>query len=131
MLMVLKRTVSTLYISGPCKTNTVNLEIFARNLFSRIALKDIFAKLKFAIRPWCTYISKRQSDLVILREFYFRKTSHMRSFAKIKPSRNYRIYSITENVQSCVDCETATNSMPHLFANLCECFVELMNFYLI
>ena len=29
-----------------CKVNTVNSEIFARILFSRIALKDIFAKYK-------------------------------------------------------------------------------------
>ena len=91
MLLVLKRTVSILYISGPCKTNTVNSEIFTRIFFSRIALKDIhvFSTLKFATRPWCTYISKRQSDLAILREFCFRETSHMGSFAKIKSSRKF------------------------------------------
>ena len=27
--------------------------------------------------------------------FYFHETSHMRSFAKIRPSRNFRIYSTT------------------------------------
>ena len=37
---------------------TVNPEIFARTLFSRIALKDIFATLKFATRAWFSYISK-------------------------------------------------------------------------
>ena len=36
-----------------------------------------------------TYISKRQSDFVILRGFYFHKTSKIRSFAKIKPLRKF------------------------------------------
>ena len=40
-------------------------------------------------------ISLRQSDFGISRGFYFHETSHMRSFAKINPRENFRIYSIT------------------------------------
>ena len=48
--------------------NTVNSEIFARILFSRIALKGIFATLE--IRDLgMIYISKRQSDFAISRGF--------------------------------------------------------------
>ena len=36
--------------------HTVNSEIFARTLFSRIALNDIFVRLKFVIRARFTYI---------------------------------------------------------------------------
>ena len=62
---------------------TVNLEILVRNLFSPIALKDIFAMLRFCDFAWFTYISKRLS---MSWGFYFHETSHVRSFAKIKPS---------------------------------------------
>ena len=55
--------------------DTVNPEIFARILFSRIALKKLFAALKVATRAWYTYISKR-SDFGISRGFYFHETSH-------------------------------------------------------
>ena len=40
----------TLYNKLPSQHTTVNSEFFARILFSRITLKDIFAKLKFAAR---------------------------------------------------------------------------------
>ena len=49
-----------------------NSEIFARTLFSGIALKDIFTTLK--IRAWLTYISKRQIDFDISRGFYIHET---------------------------------------------------------
>ena len=40
-----------------------------------------------------TYISKGQSDYIISRWFYFHVTLHMRSYTKIKPSKNFQIYS--------------------------------------
>ena len=36
-----------------------------------------------------TSVNKRQSDSAISRGFYFHETSHMRSFAKFKPSRKF------------------------------------------
>ena len=36
-----------------------------------------------------TYISKRHEGFAISRGFHFRETSHMQSFAKIKPSRKF------------------------------------------
>ena len=69
--------------------NTVNQEIFAIIIFSRIALKDIFVTLKIRTRAWFTYISKQKSYLGISQGFYFQETSHMRSFAKIKPSQKF------------------------------------------
>ena len=56
--------------------STVDSEIFARILFSRIALKDILAMLKFATKARFTYINKRKSDFAISRGFYFHETSH-------------------------------------------------------
>ena len=64
--------------------STVNSEIFARILFSPIALKDIFAMLKFGLITYFTYIGKRQGDLASSLGFYFHVTSHMRSYVKIK-----------------------------------------------
>ena len=61
------------------KCLTVNPEIFARILFSRIALKTYLRRQKFATRAWCTNISKRQSDYAISRGFYFHETSHIPS----------------------------------------------------
>ena len=58
-------------------------------LFSRIALKDIFATLKFMTRAWFSHINKGQSYHAISRGFYFHETSHMQSFAKIKPSHKF------------------------------------------
>ena len=57
-----------------CKWLFVNTEIFARILFSRIALKDIFGKVN--LRDWgmVYQISKRQSDFTISRGFYFSET---------------------------------------------------------
>ena len=37
-------------------------------------------------------LSKQHSDFGILWGFYFHETSHMRSFAKIKPSQKFPIY---------------------------------------
>ena len=56
--------------------NTVNSEIFASILFSRRALKDIFAKLKIRDKGMIYLISKRRSDFTISRGFYFHETSH-------------------------------------------------------
>ena len=50
-------------------------------------LKHILSTLKFATRAWFTYIHERQSKFSNSWGFYFHGTSHMRSFAKIKPSR--------------------------------------------
>ena len=47
--------------------STVNSEIFARILFSRIALKYIFVTIKFVTRAW--------SDFAISRRFSFREVS--------------------------------------------------------
>ena len=55
-----------------CPYYTVNSEIFARSLFSRIALN----------------ISSRQSDFAISQGL-FREIPHPRSFAKIKHSRKF------------------------------------------
>ena len=57
-------------------------------IFANSDLRHICDK-KIAFRAWFTYISKRQRDLIISRGFYFHETSHMRSFAKIKPSRKF------------------------------------------
>ena len=35
------------------------------------------------------YISKQQTYFAIFREFYFHETSHMLSFAKIRPSQKF------------------------------------------
>ena len=65
---------------GEC---TVNPEIFARTLISRMALKDIFATFKFRDEGMIKPISVlRQNDFSLSRGFYFHETSHMRSFAK-------------------------------------------------
>ena len=69
-------------------TCTVNSEIFARNVLSRIALKDLFVTLKICdFSTWFSYISKCQIIFAISRGFYFHKTSHMRSFAEKKNSQ--------------------------------------------
>ena len=52
-------------------------------------IKDISDVKKIATKTRFTYINKRQSDFAISREFYFHEISHMRSFAKIKPSRKF------------------------------------------
>ena len=53
------------------RKHTVNLELFVRFLFSRLALKDILATFKLAIRALFICISKRKSDFAILRALYF------------------------------------------------------------
>ena len=68
---------------------TVNSEIFARILFSRIVLNHIFATLKIATRVWFTNINKIQSEIANSWGLYFHETSHMRSFAKIRSSRKF------------------------------------------
>ena len=66
----------------------MNSEFFARILFSLIALKDIFAT--FNLRPGHDlHISVKGRVILPYCEFYFHKTSHMRSYAKIKPSRKF------------------------------------------
>ena len=62
--------------------STVNPQIFARTLFSQIALK-------FETRACFTFISKRQINFAFSQGFYFHETSLMQSFAKIKPSRKF------------------------------------------
>ena len=52
---------------------TANSGIFERILFSRIALKDIFAALK--IHDWCIIYSKEQSDFGNLQGFFFFKST--------------------------------------------------------
>ena len=66
---------------------TVNPEFFAKPLFSRTVLKDIFVMLQICDKGRFTYIIKQKSNSAILQGFYFHKTSHMQSFAKIKASR--------------------------------------------
>ena len=67
---------------------TVNSKNFA--IISQISLKDLLATLKIATR-YALPISV--IDSVISRGFHFHETSHMRSFAKINPRENIRIYS--------------------------------------
>ena len=62
---------------------TLCSEIFARLLFSRITIKDIFATLKVCLGH---DLPTSVNNIVISRGFYFHETSHRRSFAKIKPS---------------------------------------------
>ena len=70
--------------------NTVNLTIFAIILFSRIALKDVFATLK-KLQIWHdlpTFL--RDKVLSPFRKGFFCETLHPPSFVKIKPSRKFR-----------------------------------------
>ena len=69
---------------------TVNSEIFAKILFSRIALKDIFATFKIRDQVMIYLYQSTTECFAISRGFYFRETSHMQSFAKIKPRENFR-----------------------------------------
>ena len=63
---------------------TVNSEIFARILFSRIELKDIFAMIKFALIACFTYISKRQfARILFLRSFTYAKFRENKILTKI------------------------------------------------
>ena len=82
--------------------STVNSEIFANILFSRIALKDFFFTLESLLGH-----DLPTSDFAISRGFYFHETSH-RSFAKIKHSRKFRIYSVS---RKCHKHISQTNSM--------------------
>ena len=67
---------------------TVNPEIFARILFSRIALKDIFVTLKIRDYGMIYIISNNDRVISAFREdFIFTK---LRNFAKIKPSRKFQ-----------------------------------------
>ena len=56
--------------------NTIDSEIFARIVFSRIALKDILVMCKFATKAKFTYVNKRPSGFAISRGFYFHETLH-------------------------------------------------------
>ena len=89
------------WIAAYARSNSVIWEIFARIIFSQIALKDIFATLK--IRGDVKNSRQRHdlpssvNDTVFMpfRGVHFHETSHMRSFAKINPRENFRIYSIS------------------------------------
>ena len=73
-------------ISTYCKCGNFRKNINLANSIKRSKIHDkgtIF-----------TYISKRQSDFAILQGLYFHKTSHPRSFAKIKPLQKFQIYSM-------------------------------------
>ena len=54
--------------------DTVNSEIFSRILSLRKALKDIFVTLKIMTMARFSHINNRQSDLAIVRGFYFHET---------------------------------------------------------
>ena len=110
--------------------HTVNPEIFARILFSRITLKDLFAKVKIATKACFTIISRRQRDFAISRGFYFHETSQMRSFAKLKLSRKfpnlqYSWYLLTE-----VPCYryllTAVSRSKHMTTTAVFCFRHIL-----
>ena len=64
------------------------LEIFARILYLRIALKDIFVMLKIRDYIKIYLISRRQHDLATSRGSRFHETSH--SFAKIKSLQKFQ-----------------------------------------
>ena len=66
---------------------------FRDNFIFANSVKIHICDAKIATRTCFTYISKRQSDFGISRGFYFHETSHRRSFAKINPRKNFRIYS--------------------------------------
>ena len=62
---------------------------FRENLILADTLKDILAIVKISLQGYDLPISVVDSDFAISRGFYFHETSHMRSFAKIKPSRKF------------------------------------------
>ena len=66
----------------------MNSEIFARILFSRIALRHI-CDVKKSRTGHDLPISVNDSDIANSRGFDFPESSHMRSFAKIKFSRKF------------------------------------------
>ena len=62
----------------------VNSEIFARILFSRIALKHIFSTLNSRQGAWITYISKLQCDFSNSWGFFaYAKFRENKTLAKI------------------------------------------------
>ena len=67
---------------------TVNSEIYANSVKRHICDVKICDQGMINL-----YISKQQSDFAISRGFDFHEISQVRSFAKLKPSRNFRIYS--------------------------------------
>ena len=77
--------------SAECALVTVNSEISARILFLLIALKDIFATLKFVTRAGFTYMSKRQSDFC-----HFARVLFLRKFAHEKFRENKTLMKISE-----------------------------------
>ena len=86
----------------PILHGTVNSEIFARIFISQGALKDVFVTLKNLQLGHDLPTFKRQSDFPIWRKFYFHKTSHLRSFTKIKSSRtilNLQVYMECQSEQ--------------------------------
>ena len=73
---------------------TANTIIFGRNVFSRIAFRDIFATLKIRDYGMIYLYQKIRVISPFRKGNILHETSHMRSFAKMKPSRSFRIYII-------------------------------------
>ena len=93
--------------------------IFANSIKRHISdVKKIATKARF------TYINTRQSDFAISRGFYFHKTSHMRSFAKLKSSRKFSNFHcrLWESVE-CRDLmvSSMTKNLLH-YSVQCQCF---------
>ena len=59
--------------------------------------KMCFCMIRDFGSPTITHISKRQSDFGLSRGLYFHETSHMRSFAKIKPSRKFPNFTVMKS----------------------------------
>ena len=70
-------------------------------------LKDIICDVKYSLLSMI-YINKDQSDFVVSQGLHFCETSHMRSFAKIKPSRK------CPNLQYRTNLEANTNTLIRL-----------------
>ena len=58
------------------------------------SVKTQLSSKKIATLAWFTYISKGQSAFAISWGLYFHKTLHLRSFLKLNPHENFRIYSM-------------------------------------
>ena len=100
-----------LFLIESLGSGTVNPEIFARILFSRIALKDEFAIERFRDYVWFTYID----NFAISRgNFIFTKLRIcMRSIAKINNRENFRPYCIQRPVPRNTHTRTRTHARTH------------------
>ena len=70
---------------GYCKFGNFRKNFF----FANSVKKTYFGRKQVMLKARFTYISKRQNDFLISRGFYFRETSQLRSFTKIKPSLKF------------------------------------------